>query len=379
MTTPLLGSTTPLAPALFQSSVYAIPDLDALARIYSAEEPGFIYARDAHPNAHLLGITLAELEHASWSLVCGSGMAATTASLLALVRSGERVVASNCLYGRTSQLLKQELSRFGVATTFVDCNDLEAVRIALQTPARVLQVETMSNPLCRVIDIEALARLCESHDCRLVVDNTFATPVLAKPLELGAYLVIESLTKMMGGHGDVTLGVVSGRDGELLPRISQIMSLWGLASNPFDCWLTARGLSTLELRVKAATANAAALADWLAAQPGIIRVVYPGRPDHPDHALAKRVLPRGLGNMLCFELEGGRDAVNRFMRGSKGVPFCPSLGSTQTTCSYPAMTSHLYESPAEKKRQGITDGLIRLSVGIEELGEIQMEMAKGLK
>ncbi len=378
MTLPRLGSTVPLVPPLYQSSVYTVPDLDALDRIYSNEEPGFIYARDAHPNAHELAAALARLDAGNWGLVCGSGMAALTASLLALLRSGDRILASNRLYGRSNQLLKQELARFGVQSAFVDGGDLDQVRTALQTPTRVLLVETMSNPLCRLIDIEAVARLCEQSDTYLIVDNTFATPVLVKPLVLGADLVVESLTKMMGGHGDVTLGVACGLDPDLLPQMTQVMSIWGLASNPFDCWLTLRGLCTLELRMKAATTNAAALADWLATQPGVTRVVYPGRADHPDHELARRLLPRGYGNMLCFELAGGRDAVNRFMRQARGIPFSPSLGATQTTCSYPAGTSHRYDSPAERKRQTISDGLIRLSVGIEELAAIQGEMAQGL-
>jgi cystathionine beta-lyase/cystathionine gamma-synthase len=322
---------------------------------------------------------LSKLEHAEWSLMCASGMAAMTASLLSLVGGGDRVVASDRLYGRTSQLLKQELSRFGVTTVFVDCGDLTAAQFALQTPARAMVIETMSNPMCRVTDIEAIARLCEARQCKLIVDNTFATPVLVRPLELGADVVVESLTKMMGGHSDVTLGVACGRDKELFPRITQVMSIWGMPSSPFDCWLTIRGLATLELRMNAATANAAALADWLARQPGVSRVVYPGRADHPDHALAKRLLNRGYGNMLCFELKGGRDAVNLFMREAQGVPFSPSLGGTRTTCSYPSRTSHLYETADEKERQGITDGLIRLSVGVEDLKEIQAEMAKGLK
>ena len=157
------------------------------------------------------------------------------------------------------------------------------------------------------------------------------------------------------------------------------VSIWGLASNPFDCWLAERGLATLALRLRAASANAAALADWLAAVPDVARVVYPGRPDHPDHELARRLLQGGYGNMLCFELKGGREAVNRFMRLARGIPFSPSLGHTTTTLSHPATTSHRYVSPAERRRQGIGDGLIRLSVGVEELGQIQAEMLKGLK
>jgi cystathionine beta-lyase/cystathionine gamma-synthase len=209
------------------------------------------------------------------------------------------------------------------------------------------------------------------------VDTTFATPVLTRPLELGADLVMESLTKMIGGHSDVTLGAVCGK-GDYLSEISQVVSIWGLACNPFDCWLTERGLATLPLRMRAASANAAALADWLPAQPGVTRVVYPGRRDHPDREVAARLLRGGFGNMLCFELAGGREAVNRFMRLAPGVAFSPSLGDVRTTCSHPATTSHRYVSPAEKRRQGITDGLIRLSVGIEGFEEIRAEMEKGL-
>src|SRR5262249_37839141 len=161
-----------------------------------------------------------------------------------------------------------------------------------------------------------------------------------------------------GGHSDVTLGMVCGRN-DLLSQLTAIISIWGLASNPFDCWLAARSLATLPLRMRTATANAAILADWLAVQPGVVQVVYPGRADHPDHDLAKRLLPNGFGNLLCFELEGGREAVNRFFRAAPGVPFSPSLGHITTTCSHPWTTSHRYVSPAEKRRQGIGDGLIR--------------------
>jgi cystathionine gamma-synthase len=379
MAPPFLGSSTPLVPPLYQSSVYTLPDLDALDRIMNGSEPGFIYARDAHPNASALAERLTHLERAQWGIVCGSGMAALSVALLGLVNAGDRIVASNRLYGRTATLLRQELRRFGVETAFVDANDLDEVRSALAQPARLLLVETISNPLLRVADIPALVELCRSAGTRLVVDNTFATPVLCRPMEWGADLVMESLTKMIGGHSDITLGVLCGNDAELAPGLRQIVSIWGLASNPFDCWLAERGLCTLELRMRAATANAAALADWLPAQPGITRVLYPARADHPDHTLANRLLPQGVGNMLCFELAGdGREAVNRFMRRAAGIPFSPSLGHTTTTCSHPATTSHRYESPAEKKRQGITDGLIRLSVGIEPVAQIKEELGKGL-
>ena len=364
-------------PPLYQSSVYTLADLDALDRIMNAQEKGYIYARDAHPNGRHLGELLARLEGAAWGLVCGSGMAAISAMILATVQQKQRIVASNRLYGRTTQLLDQELIRFGVVTEFVDAGDLDQVDRALRQPAQLLFVETMSNPLLRLVDIEALADLAHAHNCLLVVDNTFATPVLTRPLDAGADLVMESLTKMIAGHSDVTLGVVCGQDKDLFPQMGAEVSIWGLSPAPFECWLAERGLATLNLRMQAASVNAARLADWLAEQPGVSQVVYPGRADHPDHALARKVLTDGFGNMLCFELEGGRAAVNRFMRQS-AIPFSPSLGNTTTTLSHPGTTSHRYVSPAERKRQGITDGMIRLSVGVEEVGAIQEEIRRGL-
>jgi cystathionine gamma-synthase len=373
-----LGRTVPLVTPLYQSSVYTLPDLDALDRIMNAEAPGFIYARDAHPNAKRLAELLAETEKARWGVVTGSGMAAITALVVANVETGQRIVASNRLYGRTVQLFGQELGRFGVLVEYVDANDLGHVDAALAKGARMLFVETMSNPLLRVVDLDGLASLAKRHRCLFVVDNTFATPILCKPLEHGADLVMESLTKMIGGHSDVTLGFLGGNDDERLTGLNAAVSIWGLASNPFDCWLTERGLATLELRMRAACQNAALLAEWLAEQPGVSRVVYPGRPDHPEHLLAQELFDGGYGNMLCFELDGGRDAVNRFMRQAPGIPFSPSLGHSATTLSHPATTSHRYVSPAERRRQGITDGLIRLSVGPEDVEKIRHEMLPGL-
>ena len=378
MSTPDFGRTRPLAPSIHPSAVYCVPDLDVLDAIYAGEEPGFIYARDGHPNARSLAMELAKAEAASWGIVTATGMGAISGPLLALVSQGERIVASNSLYGKTTKLLAQEMSRFGVISQFVDTNDLNAVRAALETPARILLVETVSNPLCRIADLPALAELAHSRNCLLFVDNTFASPYLCRPLEMGADLVMESLTKMIGGHSDVTLGFVGGSDAAHSAPIGAGISTWGLAANPFDCWLAERGFATLDLRMPAATANAIAIADWLAVQHGVLRVVYPGRRDHPDHELMQRILPSGSGNMLCFELSGGRDAVNRFLRQAPEIPFCPSLGHHRTTCSHPDTTSHRYELHDEKLKLGITSGLIRLSVGCEPLIEIQREMAKGL-
>ena len=372
-----LGASSPLAPPLYPSSVYTMPDLDAYERIMSGEAPGFYYARDIHPNARRLAERLAALEGGAWGVMGGSGMAAISALLLATLRPGDRVVAGDRLYGRAAQLLRHALGRFGVPTEFLDLSDLESVEKALKSPARLLYAETISNPMLQVVDLERLAALAHEHGCLFAVDNTFATPVLTRPLEIGADFVVESLTKMIGGHSDVTLGAVCGR-GDQFAEISRTAAMWGLSSSPFDCWLAERGLETLPLRMRAASANAAALADWLAGRRGVTRVIYPGRPDHPDHATAGRVLHGGYGNMLCMELAGGRDAVNRFMRQSPGMPFSPSLGHTATTCSHPATTSHRFVAAEEKARLGITEGLVRLSVGCEDLGRIQEEMAKGL-
>lgn len=379
MTDTPLGATRPLVPPLYQSAVYVLPDLDALERLSTGQEAGFIYARDNHPNAVALEAQLAALEHADWSLIFSSGMASLSALLLALTQHGDRILASKQLYGRTLQLLGPEATRFGVSTTFVDSGDLAAVEAALKgspTP-KFLLVETISNPLLRVADLPALARLCDKHGTLLIVDNTFATPILCRPLEQGAMIVMESLTKMIGGHSDVTLGMLAGK-GDQTKRFRDVRSIWGLMGNPFDCWLTLRSLPTLDLRMRAASANAESLAAWLPSQPGIQRVHYPRYAEHPDRKLAVRLLAAGAGSMLSVELHGGREGVNRFMRQAKEVPFSPSLGDTFTTCSYPAGTSHRYIAVEERQQQGITDGLVRLSIGTEPLAEIQAKLRQGL-
>ncbi len=253
---PPLGRTAPLVLPIYQSSVYTFPDLDALDLVMNAEEPGFIYARDGHPNARLLAQQLAAAEGADWGLVCASGMAAIAAVLLGVLRQGDRVVASSRLYGKTTQLLQGELTRFGIEVTLVDTSDLDQVGAALTKPTRALFVETMSNPLLRLVDLPELAALAREHDCLLLVDNTFATPVLVRPLELGADVVIESLTKMIGGHSDVTLGLLCGR-GELGTQLAPLVSTWGLSANPFECWLAVRGLATMDVRMRTASATAA--------------------------------------------------------------------------------------------------------------------------
>ncbi len=374
---PSLGQTSPLVSPLYTASVYTIPDLDTLDLIMDGERDGFFYARDGHPNAESLAQAIARLESAEWCQICSSGMAAISTAILAVAEQGDRIIASHRLYGKTTQLLADELSRYGIETTFVDAGDLEAVEEAFEDNTKLLLVETLSNPHLRMPNIPELAKLAKRNKCLLFVDNTFATPVLCRPLELGAHLVTESLTKLMGGHSDVTLGALCGV-GDLGMQIRAVVSAWGFSANPFDCWQCERGLLTLEVRAEKATQTAQELAPWLAEQGGVERVIYPGLESHPDHELVGELMHNKFGNMLCFELKGGRAAVNRFLRAVPEIPFSPSLGHVTTTLSHPWSTSHRQISPAEKKRQGITEGLIRLSVGVEALEALQAAIAKGL-
>jgi len=376
------GPSTPLAPAFIPSSVYALPDLDALEEISTGQQAGFIYARDNHPNAVQLEAELARLENAAGAVVCANGMAAIGVVAMAVLSQGGRVLASNYLYGRTTQLFFQELTRFNVAVTGIDTGDLTAVELALQqtsgeAPALVV-VETVSNPLLTVANLPRLIALCKEHQAILLVDNTFATPILCRPTELGADYVIESLTKMIGGHSDITLGAVVARDADKLARLRQVRSIWGWMGDPFPCWISLRSLPTLALRVKASCENANRLAKFLSEQPGVQRVIHPSRADHPDHVLAKELLGGQFSNILCMDLAGGRAAVNRFFQKAPKLKFCPSLGDFATTCSHPASTSHRYLEPTERERQGITEGLIRLSVGIEPWEELAKEFRQGL-
>lgn len=380
---PAFGPSTPLAPAFIPSSVYALPDLDALEAISTGQQTGFIYARDNHPNAVQLEAELAKLEHAAGAIVCANGMAAIGVIAMAHLKEGGRVVASNHLYGRTTQLFFQELSRFGVTVEGVDTGDPVAIAASLSRNVSdepiLVVVETISNPLLTIANLPELIKLCQQWQAILLVDNTFASPILCRPTELGADYVIESLTKIIGGHSDITLGAVIAKDADKLARLRQVRSIWGWMGDPFPCWLALRGLPTLSLRMMASCENANRLAQFLAEQPGVARVLHPSRPDHPDHSLAQELFNGHFGNMVCMELAGGRAAVNRFFQKAEKLKFCPSLGDYATTCSHPASTSHRYLEPAERERQGITEGLVRLSVGIEPWDELTESFRVGLE
>ena len=371
------SATRPLVPPIVPSAVFVARDADHMNQVYEGGEQGFTYAREGSPNAELLAAKIAALEGADAGLITSSGMSAVAATVLGLLKAGDRVVAGNQLYGRTSRLMTHELPRLGFATDLVDATDAADVKRALGPATRLVLVEVVSNPLLRVVDVAAVAGVARAHGALLIVDNTFPTPLTLRPLELGADVVVHSVTKMLAGHSDVTLGAVCGSR-ELLAPIRDAIVTWGLNGSPFDCWLAERGMNTLELRLKRANANAAALADLLAGQPGVQHVFYPGRPDHPDHAVASRLLGGWFGSMVTFELAGGRAAVNRFMQALPSIPFAPTLGDVATLISHPAVTSHRGLTAEAREALGIREGTIRVSVGVEEFAVLEGEFRAAL-
>jgi cystathionine gamma-synthase len=371
------SATTPLVPPIVASTVFVARDADHMNRVYEGQEQGFTYAREGNPNAELLAAKIAALEGADCGLITSSGMSAVSAIVLGLLAAGDHVVAGNQLYGRTLRLVSQELPRLGFATDLVDATDVAAVERALRPNTRLLLVEVVSNPLLRIPDIAALGDLARARGVLLAVDNTFPTPLMFRPLSLGAQIVFHSITKMLAGHSDVTLGAVCGSR-DLMGPIRDTIVTWGLNGSPFDCWLAERGMNTLELRVARGNANAAALADFLARQPVIRRVFYPGRADHPDHAVAGRLFGEQFGNMVTFELAGGRDTVNRFMQALSSIPFAPTLGDVSTTISHPGVTSHRGLTAAARDQLGIREGTIRVSVGVEAFSLLEEEFRAAL-
>ncbi|HUY35516.1 MAG TPA: aminotransferase class I/II-fold pyridoxal phosphate-dependent enzyme [Pirellulales bacterium] len=369
--------TQPASPPIYAASVYRCDSPEQAEKLLAGELPGYVYSRDGHPNADLLSGKCRELHGAARAVVCGSGMAALAAAALSQLAAGDHVLVSNQLYGRSSQLLTSEIARLGISGTLVDTCDLTATEAAFTAATRLVVVETITNPLLRVPDLAALAELTHAQGARLLVDNTFASPILCRPLQLGADLVVESLTKIMSGHSDVLLGLLCGRD-DCWGRVPLVLSAWGLSSSPFDCWLAARGLGTLALRIERAAANALAAARFLATRGQVNRVHYPGLPAHPDHHLARRQLGGRFGHMVTFTLAGGRPAAQRFIAAARRIAFCPSLGDLSTTLSHPASTSHRALSPESREAQGIDEGTIRLSVGIESAEAVLEALGEGL-
>ncbi|WP_299675349.1 aminotransferase class I/II-fold pyridoxal phosphate-dependent enzyme [uncultured Roseobacter sp.] len=354
---------TPLSPSV----VYASDTPDMLDRQYDGDLKGYTYAREGHPNADVVAKRIDRLEGApQMGVVTSSGMGAVSAVLLGLTRAGDHVIGGNQLYGRSLRMMTEDLPRLGIETTLVDPGDTEAMRTALRRETRMIVIEVASNPTLRVADLEGLAALCREAGVLLVVDNTFTTPRAIRPFDWGADIVIHSLTKLLAGHSDVTLGYVAARDATLNDRLRVFTVTAGMTPSPFDCWLAERGLLSFELRFDRAQATAAQLADALAEFPGVRRVIYPGRPDHPDHTRAKTLLAGQFCNMVSFELTGDRTVANAFTRAAEGLSFAPTLGDVGTTISHPASSSHRALSPEKRAELGMSEGFFRVSVGLED-------------
>lgn len=363
--------TRPVAMPIYQTSVYAFPDLDLVEAVQSGREKGYLYARNGQPNAEALEKAYADLEGGEAAISSATGMGAIFAVLFAMLEPGAHAVISQDLYGATFALFEQELSRYGVARTYVDIADWAAVRAAIRPETKLVYVESISNPTVQVADLPGLAAICRETGARLVVDNTFASPAVVRPLEHGADVVISSATKFLGGHSDLMAGVAAGRK-EIMDRVRRTLVLNGAMLDPFAAWLCLRGVKTLHLRVGRQCENAQKLAEFLGAHPKVVRVNYPGLAGHP-------LLTNGAGAMLSFAVKGGLEAANQVIRALEMVEFVPSLGDVTTTVSHPVLTSHRAMSRKQREALGITENLIRVSTGVEDPADIIADFERALE
>jgi cystathionine gamma-synthase/methionine-gamma-lyase len=373
---------TPVTTPIYHSVGYLEPSAAAMEAVFAGEQAGYVYRRYESPTVDAFERAVAALEGGEAAFATASGMAAVHAALLAAgVRAGSAVVAAQDCYGATYSLLNTLMAEQGVAIAFVDVTDLTQVRVALaQHHPAALMVETISNPLLKLADIAALAEIAHAAGAALIVDSTFATPYLCQPLSLGADYVVHSASKYIGGHGDVLAGVVVTSHANR-QRLFTLEKLIGAVLAPEVAWLALRGLKTLPLRMERHCANARYVAAWLAQHPAVACVHYPGLPSHPQHDLAQRLLGgRGYGGMIAFELrEATQAAAFRFLDALKLVLPATTLGDVYSLALYPVMASHRAVPPAERVRLGISDGLLRLSIGIEDAADIVEDLDQALQ
>jgi cystathionine beta-lyase/cystathionine gamma-synthase len=365
-----LGARSPLAPDLSPAAVHVFTDLDDYDAVARGEKAGYYYGRNSNANRDMLERAVAELEGADAGVATASGMAALHGAILALAPRPTTIIATRELYGGTAVLLRQDLEPAGYEVHFVDLGDLDAVRGAM-SGAGLMIAETITNPLCRVPDLHAIGAVAREAGVPLLVDNTFATPLLCRPLELGASVVMHSATKYLGGHSDLVAGVVVG-DAATMGNARARAARTGTTLSPFDAWLALRGLRTLDVRMKRHSENSLALARALRQMPNVARVHHPLL-DGPN-----RLLPHGSGGMMAFDLDGGRESVQRMIKRFSLVTFAASLGGVETTISYPEITSHRYMSPAERADLGLGPGTVRVSVGLEDPEDIVADFAQAV-
>lgn len=363
--------------ALHLTSSFVFDSAAQAAAVFTGQEPGNIYSRFTNPTVHAFERRLAAMEGADSCVATASGMAAIMSMLLALLKAGDHLVASRTLFGSTINLLNNVFSRFGVSTTYVDPADIGAWSAAIQPNTKLLFVETPNNPLTDIADIRALADVAHAAGALLAVDNCFLTPVLQKPLQLGADLVIHSATKYLDGQGRCVGGAVLGDAERVGKDVFGFMRTAGPCMSPFNAWVFLKGLETLGLRMRAHCEAALKLAQWLRQQPAIARVYYPGLPDHPQHELAKRQ-QQGFGGIVAFEVKGGREAAWKMIDAVKMISITANLGDTRTTITHPASTTHGRISAEARQAAGIGESLIRVAVGLEDIEDIIADLARGL-
>lgn len=343
-----------------------------LTSTYVQEAPGkhkgYDYSRTANPTRSALEQNLAALESAAWGLAFSSGCGAANC-VLDLFESGDHIVAGNDLYGGTYRLFQRVFAPHGLEFTFVDPTDLRALERALRPSTKLLWLESPSNPLLRVTDLAAAAALAHQHSVLVAVDNTFATPFLQQPLALGADLVVHSTTKYLGGHSDVVGGAVVGNDPGLHQRLAYLQNAVGATPGPFDCWLVMRGTKTLALRMERHCSNARRIAEWLGDHKRVSRVLYPGLKSHPQHAIARRQM-KDFGGMISFEVKADLAASVRFVSSTKIFSLAESLGGVESLIEHPAAMTHASIPASERAKSGLSDGLIRLSVGVEDVEDL---------
>ncbi|MDR1672183.1 MAG: PLP-dependent aspartate aminotransferase family protein [Bacteroidales bacterium] len=362
---------------IVQTSVFAFDDVESLEQVYDGSAGGHIYTRNGNPVHDALNDIVSGAEEGEAALSYSSGMAAISLSIIAQVKAGDHIIAANVLYGGSFQFIKTELARFDVSVSFVD-TVRESINPYFRPNTRAVYVETISNPMMEVINLQAIAETTHRHGAKLIVDNSFATPVICQPLLLGADIVVYSATKYLGGHSDVTAGVVVS-DRENIDRIYTSGLLFGPTLSPFDAWLLVRSLRTLELRIRQHSLNALKLAEYFAGHPQIKTVYYPGLPSSPTYNVARRLFHNDLfGGMLSIDLAGGEHHAYELLRLLETVKFVPSLAGVATSTSYPAKTSHRALNDDELQKAGISKGLIRISTGLENIDDVIEEFDKTL-
>lgn len=362
--------------AMFLTSSFVFSSAAEAAARFAGTEAGPIYARFTNPGVTMFEERLAQLEGAQRCVAFSSGMAAILATVMGLMKAGEHVVASRSIFGSTVQLLQNILGRFGVETTFVSPTDIAEWRAATRPNTRLYFVESPSNPLTEISDIRALAGLAHAHGAWLAVDNCFCTPILQRPLELGADIVIHSATKYLDGQGRVLGGAVLGAR-DLMEGVYTFLRTAGPTLSAFNAWVLLKGLETLPVRMRAHSAGALELARWLQEQPGVGRVLYPGLASHPQHALAMSQQSSG-GGIVAFELTGGREAAWRLIDACRILSITANLGDTRSTITHPASTTHSRMTPEQRAAAGIGDGLVRIAVGLEDIRDLRADLERGL-